>query len=133
VTSVVQVPPRRQLESDSSAGSEEDDKSVSRVQGAFESTNVASHSLPPLKKEKQKRKGVGGGWFDGGVEQGTVAFAAETGVAEIDDFAGWEGKPVTFQKRKPRALDSFGFRSTAMPSVPKVNTHFMTGAGVSDF
>ncbi len=133
------------MEAESSAGSEEGgDCNGVKMQGASElSGAVAAASwLPPVKREKQKRKGVGGGGglFESAGGVGCVAFAADEkggqggeNNAEIDDFAGWGGVSATFQKRKPRALD--GFRSAvvaASPSVPKVNTHFMAGTGVSD-
>jgi hypothetical protein len=126
-----QVPPRQQLEDDSSQGSSKDGDALSRPP---DSSGSASWQPPP-KREKQKRKGGGGGgWFDGA----NVTFSAEAGEAQggadqsVDDFNAW-GDIGTFQKRKPRALGSLGLRSqasAAAPSAPKVNTHFMAGTGV---
>ena len=139
VTCDAQVPPRRQLEADSSASSDEGDVRSSKVDGAAASGAAASW-LPPLKKEKQKRKVAGGGWFDGAGGGGGSAVAADVeggqGGAcqtENDDF-GWGEAQGTFQKRKPRAVGGMGFKMAAVaaPSAPKVSTHFMAGTGVSD-
>jgi hypothetical protein len=131
----VQVPPRKQLEADSSAGSEGGDIG-NKLEGV--GASAPASWLPPVKKEKQKRKVVGLGWFDGsGV--GAAAAADAGGVqagasqSEADDF-GWENAQSTFQKRKPRAMGALGSRTAAAavtPSIPKVNTHFMAGTGVN--
>lgn len=133
-----QVPPRKQLEVDSSAGSEGGDVG-SKNEGA--GVSAAASWLPPLKKEKQKRKVVGQGWFDGagGTAAALVPDVGDgqggAGQTEVDDF-GWENTQNTFQKRKPRTVGGLGSRiatvATAAYSAPKVNTHFMAGTGVSD-
>jgi hypothetical protein len=134
------VPPRPQLEADFSVGSEEGDDKGKITQGIPESSGASSW-LPPIKKDKQRRKGVGGGWFGGAGEAGNVSFPAEAGREHgegintgVDEFATWGGEEATFHKRKPRSLDGLGFRSAATaasPSIPKVNTHFISGTGVS--
>jgi hypothetical protein len=133
----MQVPPRLQLDADSSAGSEGGD-----VNCKVDATGAAAAAswLPPLKKGKQKRKATGQGWFDcsGGVE--VAALAADPGgghgasQTEVDDF-GWESVQSTFQKRKPRNVGGLGTRTgaiAAVSSTSKVNTHFLAGTGVSD-
>ncbi len=134
MTCDAQVPPRRQLEVDSSASGDEGDVRSSKIDGS------AASWLPPLKKEKQKRKVAGGGWFDsvGGAGGSAVAADVEEGQGgacqtENDDF-GWGEAQETFQKRKPRAVGGMGFKMTAVaaPTAPKVSTHFMAGTGVSD-
>jgi hypothetical protein len=128
------MPLRRQLDADSSSGSEEE-----KVLSQGLSSSVTC--LPPLKKEKQTRTaGTGGGWFHGGGgAEGAVAFNPDAGEGgwggaevqgEHDDFGGWTGQ-ASFQKRKPRAP---GLKSSIAAAQPpaKVNTHFLAGTGVSD-